>query len=1262
MAEEKKKNKSIKSEIEVGKNDTIHDRNISDELRESFLEYAMSVIVSRAIPDSRDGLKPVQRRILYAMKELGITSGAKTRKSATIVGHCIGHYHPHGDVAVYDAMVRMAQDFSLRMPLVKGQGNFGSCDNDPAAAMRYCVTKDSLIVTENGLLPMNMISKKENINLNVLNYEGKKVKASKFFDSGKHKIIEIKTEQGYSLKGSYNHPILCWAIDKFGFPSIEWKLLQDITTNDYAIINRGHSLFSTKELDLTSFWPTNKRYKEVFLPTKMNPDLAFFLGALVSEGSFHQHQILFCNKDAGFYNKVKNIVQRQFKGSKLYESVLKHGTCPQFSLYHQNAVKFLEHIGLTDCKADKKEIPWSIFQSNKECIRNFMIALFEGDGSATLHAGQRHGGKTLELSYVSKSKKLVSQIKILLLQFGIVTTSLYVDKRNGCFKIMISGVDNIRKFGRELNFFSDRKKNVLNNCFDINPNRMSQTDYIPFISEYLREKYKGEFIVKHNFDRYNKLKENYDKLTKIVDSCDKNIIDWLLKNNYYFNKIKTVEKLKEKEEVYSIKVESKCHSFISNGFISHNTEAKLSTISDYLFEDIDKNTINFVPNFDGSDKEPSVLPTRFPQLLINGTTGIAVSMATSIAPHNLTEVMDATLHLIDHSDDSVDDLMQFIKGPDFPTGGIMYGLEDVKTGYATGKGRALVRGRAEIVDDGKKSQIIITEIPYMVNKSEMIKHIANLVEDKKIIGIKDLRDESDKDGLRVTVDLKSDANPQGILNQLYKYTELEKYFYMNQIALTEGGLQPRLMTLKDLLVDFINHRKEVVLRRTQFLLKKYQDRLHILEGLATALDHIDEIIKIIKKSSDRDEALRNLCKTFKFSEIQANAILETKLQALAKLEEHKIEDEIKEKNGLIKECNTILKDEKKLLEVIKTELKEVRDKFVEPRRTEIKTHLPKEVSSIDLIPEENVLITLSKSGYIKRMNSDSLRTQQRGGKGVIAFEGQNPDDFLAKIISANTKDYLLFFTDKGKVYQALVYDINESSRSAKGKALQNFINIDSGETITAVLSYNPTKTGINKFLVMATKKGVIKKTKIEEFANIRKTGLLAINLEKEDVLIWASFSSGDDNILLATSLGQSICMSEKDVRPMGRATAGVCGMKLGKNDFVIGLSVIPSKTDKNVATLLTVSKMGYGKRTPIKEYRIQKRGGTGIKTFKVTDKTRDLIASRLIIEQLVLVTISKKGLILKTELADVSIQGRTTQGVRLMNLNQGDEISEIETL
>lgn len=966
---EKKKDKTLKTELESEQNDVIHDRNISDELRESFLDYAMSVIISRAIPDSRDGLKPVQRRILYAMKELGMTSNSKTRKSANVTGTVIAKYHPHGDVAVYDAMVRMAQDFSLRMPLVKGQGNFG------------CFTGDTKIALTDGR------------NLS---------------------FIDLIKEQE-QRKQNY-----CYTVTKDG------------TIDIAPIINARKTKTSTKVIKVT----------------------------------LDNGEKLICTPDHKFMTK------------------------------------------------------------------------------------------------------------------------------NG--------------------------------------------DYIEAI--------------------------NLSDITILKTREEKEI------------KVQKIEEIKELTDVYDIEVPETHNFALGCGVFVHNsidgdppaaqryTEAKLALISDYLFEDIDKDTVNFIPNYDGVHTEPTVLPARFPQLLVNGTTGIAVSMATSIAPHNLTEVMDACLYLIDHPDTGVEDLMNFVKGPDFPTGGIMYGIEDVKMAYATGKGRALVRGRAEIIDNNKKSQIIITEIPYMVNKSDMIKHIATLVEDKKILGIRDLRDESDKDGMRVTIDLKSDANPQSILNQLYKYTELEKYFYMNQIALTDNGTQPRLLTLKDMLADFIGHRKEVVLRRTRFLLKKYEDRLHILNGLATALDHIDEIIQIIKKSENREDANLNLCKKFKFTEIQANAILETKLQSLAKLEKHKIDDEIKEKEDLIKECNTILKDEKKLFGVVKTELQEVRDKFIEPRKTEIKNNLPKEVSSIDLIPEENVLITLSKSGYIKRMSSDSLRTQQRGGKGVIAFEGQNPDDFLAKIISANTKDYLLFFTDKGKVYQALAYDINESSRSAKGKAIQNFINIDASEIITSVLSYNPQKTGANKFLIMATKKGVIKKTKIEEFATIRKTGLLAINLEKDDVLQWAGFSSGDDNIILVTSQGQSICMSEKDVRPMGRATAGVCGIKLGKDDFVIGLSIIPIKTDKNAATLLSVSKMGYGKKTLIKEYRIQKRGGTGIKTFKVTDKTKSIIASRLILEETILITISKKGLVLKTELADVSIQGRTTQGVKLMSINIGDEVSEIEIL
>lgn len=1043
---EKQKTKNtlqLQDEENLTTANTIIERDINDELRESFLDYAMSVIISRAIPDSRDGLKPVQRRILYSMKTLGLTSDAKTRKSATIVGETLGHYHPHGDIAVYDALVRMAQDFSLRMPLVKGQGNFGCFTGDTKVAL-----VDGRNLNFKDLIKEQKLGKKHltyTFNLKKNKIEITEILKPRLTRKNA-KLIEITLDNNEKIKCTLNH--------KFLMRNGQYKEAQLLKTGD-------------------SLMP--------------------------------------------LYIDNYNWQNRDFKNSKRIWQPITHQW------------EFIQQL------ADN----WQLVTKNK----------YHKD----------------------------------------------FDKWNGVLTI--------------------------NNIF-----------------------------------------KHFDRLEQIPTETKK-----------YNHKVIQIKILKTKEDVYDITTKPWHNFALASGVFVHNsidgdppaaqryTEAKLASISDYLFEDIDKDTVNFIPNFDGTCTEPAVLPARFPQLLINGTTGIAVSMATNIAPHNISEVMDAVAYLINYPDAGVEDLMKFIKGPDFPTGGIIYGIENIKTAYATGKGKVLIRGKTEIVENNKKTQIIITEIPYMVNKSEMIKHIANLVENKKIIGIKDLRDESDKEGLRITIDLKSDIRPQSVLNQLYKYTELEKYFYINQIALTDNGLQPRLLTLKDLLEDFINHRKEVVLRRTRFLLKKYKDRLHILEGLSTALDNIDAIIQIIKKSENREDALNNLCKAFKFTEVQANAILEIKLQTLAKLEKYKINEEIKEKQGLIKECQLILKDEKELFLVIQNEIKEIKEKFVERRRTEIVGHLPEEVSSIDLIPEENVLITLSKSGYIKRMNPDILRTQQRGGKGVIAFEGQNSEDFLAKIISANTKDYLLFFTDKGKVYQSLVYDINESSRSAKGKAIQNFINIDPSETITAVLSYNPQKTGNHRFLIMATKNGIIKKTKIDEFANIRKTGLVAINLEKNDILQWTSFSSGDDYVILVTQNGQSICMSEKDIRAMGRATSGVCGIKLNKDDFVIGLNIVPAKIDKNTSTLLTVSEMGYGKRTLIKEYRIQKRGGTGIKTFKVTDRTKKLVASRLITTQTTLITISKKGLILKTELADVSIQGRTTQGVKLMRLDPGDTISEIET-
>ncbi|MDP6756147.1 MAG: DNA gyrase subunit A, partial [Patescibacteria group bacterium] len=474
-------------------------------MEQSYLDYAMSVIVARALPDVRDGLKPVHRRILYAMWTLGLKSGAKFRKSATVVGEVLGKYHPHGDTAVYDSMVRMAQDFSLRYPLVNGQGNFGSMDGDGAAAMRYCITGNSLILTDKGIVPIESISHKseDDINLGILNYQGKVLRATKFFNSSKHNIIHIRTNQGYKISGSYNHPIMVWQLNEFGQPDFKWKLLEDISTDDYVLINRNASLFSKQNHDLRKYHPKlNKKHKKTHLPKRMNSDLAFLLGALTAEGSFSRGQISFNNQDIHFYNKVKKIILHEFRGVQLYERDVK-GNCKELNIYHQNIVKFLHNIGLSKEKSHKKQIPFSVLISQKECVKNFLISLFEGDGSVTYKKDKRHGGESIELTYNSKSETLTSELKTVLLNFGIVTTYPYQDKRNKVYKLIVSGVDSIFAFHKNVGFFSKNKKEKLDHIETINSGRMSKTDWIPYINEYLRKNYSHSFIRRHNFDRYN---------------------------------------------------------------------------------------------------------------------------------------------------------------------------------------------------------------------------------------------------------------------------------------------------------------------------------------------------------------------------------------------------------------------------------------------------------------------------------------------------------------------------------------------------------------------------------------------------------------------------------------------------------------------------------------------------------------------------------------------------------------------------------------
>ena len=689
------------------------------------------------------------------------------------------------------------------------------------------------------------------------------------------------------------------------------------------------------------------------------------------------------------------------------------------------------------------------------------------------------------------------------------------------------------------------------------------------------------------------------------------------------------------------------------------TEAKMMNIAEELLYDIEKQTVDFVPNFDGSQKEPRVMPAKLPNLLLNGTMGIAVGMATNIPPHNLTEVTDAIMHLLDNGDATVEDLMGFVKGPDFPTGGVIYNSKDILQAYATGKGGIVLRGRAEIEEQkGGQFQIIITEIPYQVNKATLVENIANLVKNKKLDGIRDLRDESDKDGVRVVVDLKRDAYPKKVLNYLFKHTQLQTTFHVNMLALVDG-IQPKVLTLKMVLEEYIKHRQEVVRRRTQFELDKARERAHILEGLVMALNKIDAVIKTIRASKDRDTAKTNLIKQFKLSERQAVAILEMRLQTLANLERLRIETELKEKRALIKELMEILKSKTKIKNIIKTEVKEIADKYGDERRTKLVAREAQDFSMEDLVPNEETVVMMTRDGYIKRLPPDTFKTQSRGGKGVIGLTTKE-EDMVDFVFTSQSHNDLLFFTTKGRVFQLKAYDIPQATRTSKGQAIVNFLQLGPGEAVTAILPLD--KILEAKYLFFATEQGLVKKVKIDAFDNVRRSGLLAIKIKPDDKLIWIKPTGGQDEVQLITSGGQAIRFKETDVRDMGRTRAGVRGARLRKDDRIVGMGVV--KTDKDKLAkyqVLTVMEKGFGKRTPLNLYKVQNRGGSGIKTARVTDKTGKIVNAYVVnadaMQDKDLIVISENGQVIRLPFKSVSQTGRDTQGVRLMRFkNEKDSV------
>jgi DNA gyrase subunit A len=1221
---------------------------INDEMRKSYLDYAMSVIVSRAIPAIEDGMKPVQRRILHSMNILGLKPNTQTKKSARIVGDVIGKFHPHGDSSVYDALVRLAQDFSLRYPLVYGQGNFGSIDGDPPAAYRYCVSGDTKVLTNKGLIKINEISKEENIAIEILSKDKKINKANKWFDSGIHETLKITTDKGYSLTGSYNHPILTLSYDEFSKPIFMWKTLEQINEGDYAVLDRLEDNFwPEKEVNLDKYYPIikNKKTKVRILPNFLSKELAFVLGSLVAEGYIGENKIEFCNTDEIWIKEFKRCWEEIFPDSKLHEFLRKPSSYGKkeylrLECHCRYTLEFLRNIGLDSKRAKDKNVPKFIFESPKNVSKEFLKAFFEGEG------GVASTENMMEIRSCSVSEELISEIQTLLLRFGIDSFKRF-DKHKKLYLLQIRGKRNFLRFYKEIGFFSERKKKNLELTILLYKKDYSSKDFVPFLSDFVRNLSSSEFIVKNNFDRYGNMEKNYQKVCNIVYEKTKlninPVFEYLLTYQYLFDRVIS-KKDAGKQKVYSIKVDSKCHSFVSDGFISHNTEAKMENITMELLEDLDKETVDMIPNFDNSLKEPTLLPGKLPALMLNGATGIAVGMATNIPPHNLNEVCDAISAYIKDENITIEQLCEIVKGPDFPTGGIISG--DMVELYKTGRGRLIVRGKVKTETQKNKEYVIITEVPYMVNKATLVTQIAEMVSNKKIKDVSDLRDESSKKGIRVVLELKKDASSKFVINSLYKYTRLQDSFNVNFLALSGG--QPKIMDLRSVMEAYVNYRKKIVTKRSEFDLKKAKERMEIVEGLLIALKNIDEIISLIKKSKSSSEAMEGLMSKFNFSERQARAVLETKLQQLTSMEVDKLKGEHDQLRLTIEKLEKILSDVKEILKIIADEVVELKKKYGDERRTQIMGNF-KEIKEKDLVQKKDVVVTITDKGYIKRLDVETYREQKRGGRGVIG-SGLATEDFVKQILICSTHDYLMFFTSRGRVLWLKAYDVPAAERQSKGKALVNTLNLKD-ETITNVISVK----NFEDNLFMATKNGMVKKISLNYFSNPRASGVRAINLpaDNSDFLIGVDVVKKGQEILLATKKGQAIRFNSSDVREMGRSSYGVTGIKLDKGDEVVGLEILTTEA------IMTITSQGYGKRTSVEDYRKTARAGKGVINVKLTDKTGDVVRTVSVNDNDNIIVTTGKGIVIRTTLEQVRVMGRAAQGVRIVKLDEGDHVVDM---
>ncbi len=1063
------------------------------------------------------------------------------------------------------------------------------------------------------------------------------MRASKVFHSGEHPTLRIGTDAGYSVTGTHNHPVLC-LVDALGVPLLLWKRLDELAPGDRVLISR------------TRRAPGREMAAD-------ERSLAELLGAFVSEGWASERRAGFNNVDHEFFDRVLAAYDHHVGGPRYaYERTIRSGSrLRELDVQNLKSLRASPLAGLIGVASRDKRVPEQVWRGSPSFKRAFLQALFTGDGSSSLLPRS-----TIQVSYSTYSSGLARDVQLLLLEFGVVSR-LCTPTPKGEHKVVITNRRDARAFANAVGFLG-AKQGKLRRDLEMIPlhSRALSRDHVPYVARYIRADCGGrwterDWLRRHNVDRIERWeRDGVAIMERIASPETRSVVEPLVTGDYFYATVASVED-GGVQPVYSLRVDTDDHSFLTDGFVSHNTEARLERMAMEMLRDLDADTVDFVPNYDGRKQEPVVLPARFPNLLVNGSSGIAVGMATNIPPHNLREVIAAVTAYIDDRSISTEELIRHMPGPDFPTGGILLGRQGIVDAYETGRGRLRVRGRAHTEEIGRgKEAIIITELPYAVKKGGeggLITKIRDLVLEKKIGGISNLEDHSsERGGMRVVVELKRDEIPDVVLNQLYKHTPLQTTFGVNMVALVDNV--PRTLSLKRVIEAYVQHQREVVVRRTQHELRVLERRVHVLEGLLIAIEHLDAVIELIRASRDRDSARGELVERFGLTDIQASAILDLRLAQLTALESGAIRTEYDDKVERIGELRAILGDEHRVLAIIKEELEEIGERFGDERRTLI-TDSEDEIDIEDLIAEQQMVITITKSGYIKSLPLTTYRAQQRGGRGVTGMDMKD-GDFIEHLFVCSSHDYLLFFSNRGKVYRSKVYELPEASRTAKGRALVNVLPLREGERVQSVLATRDFQEG--RYVVFATKRGVVKKTEFLAYNTpIKADGIIAINVRDDDELVSVRRTNGDDDILMVSRKGQAVRFHEGDVRAMGRDTSGVRGMNVDQPDN----EVLVMDVARDDQELLVVTENGFGKRTSIAEYRKTKRGAMGVGTIKLTEAKGALAGALTVREHEELVFISQSGMVQRTAVRGISRYGRLAQGVTVMNMKEDDRVSAV---